>query len=361
MSVVTSISTLLDIVRRESAISGRSVFSILTGALRAKVSYGLGYKYFIMTGLAREDFNPNEVAKHLSSKDYTRAIEILNPLAYRKITQHKFVEKALYNALHINSAELLGYYHFQRGVTAQGDPLNDIVQLSDYLTKFVGQKICFKLCEGWSGKGFYAGTIEMQNGELSVRKLFSDERIKLRDLIETFVNDDNEVELIFERYVTQAAGIAQFNDTSVNTIRAWVLDDGSKIELIGAVIRIGRKGSLTDNSGAGGITVGIDIKTGTLRQGLLPADPVRPNLTQHPDTKAQLTGVVIPQWKEIVDFSCEVLKRLPQTHFVGLDISLTEDGPLLIETNPLPDKDSAAKGPIPAIKLKQAAQKWLSK
>lgn len=47
--------------------------------------------------------------------------------------------------------------------------------------------------------------------------------------------------------------------------------------------------------------------------------------------------------------------RVPYTKFAGLDVAMSEDGPVIVEVNVAPDKDGAAYGLIQSNKLLQAA------
>ena len=67
---------------------------------------------------------------------------------------------------------------------------------------------------------------------------------------------------ILEEIIKQDAEMASFNESSVNTIRipSFITKKGEHV-ILNPTIRTGRKGSVVDNAGAGGITAMIDIKT----------------------------------------------------------------------------------------------------
>ena len=58
-------------------------------------------------------------------------------------------------------------------------------------------------------------------------------------------------------------------------------------------------------------------------------------VTHHPDTNIQITGVMIPKMKEMMDFVREAhLKLIPHVPLCGWDVALTENhGMLLLEGN----------------------------
>ena len=56
----------------------------------------------------------------------------------------------------------------------------------------------------------------------------------------------------------------------------------------------------------------------------------------HPGTDTYMIGYEIPFWKQTVEMLTEVAKRIPQVRFVGWDIAISSDGPVLIEGNQYP-------------------------
>jgi hypothetical protein len=75
----------------------------------------------------------------------------------------------------------------------------------------------------------------------------------------------------------------------------------------------------------------IERETGRIRGAAMPDDtPV----TQHPDTGVPIIGIDLPFWQE----SVELVRRahaaaFPRFPFLGWDIALTKDGPILLEAN----------------------------
>lgn len=59
-------------------------------------------------------------------------------------------------------------------------------------------------------------------------------------------------------------------------------------------------------------------------------------LTHHPDTGADLTNVLVPHWRDALDLVKRAHRQVPEfAHFpfLGWDVAITHDGPVLIETN----------------------------
>jgi hypothetical protein len=341
---------------REAELSGASVQTVIGGALAFYLKSGLGPRYFVVAGMARPGYSAGDMSKHISPGKYYSSLKILNPPAYRKLTQNKLSEKAFYALFGVPTARFIGFFHNQKGIAANGSPLQTRTQLHALLQLKSGQRICLKPLEGWGGEGIIVAEPVKQSGSVILRDMGSDLFVEIDAVMQRFHTNSRFGGFIIEDYVEQSDQFRTFNPSSVNTIRAWVLDTPDNgIEVIGAYLRIGRADSVIDNASAGGIMCPIDLETGRICPGITKASPHRDELTRHPDHGTVLAGETIEHWESILAFCLETLRILPETRFAGLDITMTNSGPLLIETNVEPDKDGAAHANIPSIKIRNAA------
>lgn len=355
-SALEKIGSSYTMLATEAELSGLSLYSLVLRVFVFYLRSGLGPRYYVVAGMARPNYDRKHIGTHISARKYYRSLEILNPPAYRKLTQNKLSEKAIYKLFGIPTANFVGFFHRHKGATAGGVPLQTRSQLEVLLQDHLGRRICLKPLEGWGGQGIVVLEPFEQEGLVALRNLRTNSLMKIDVLLEQFNTENSSGGFLIEDYVEQSKQFNLFNPSSVNTIRAWVLDTpGSGIEVIGAYLRIGRANSVIDNASAGGIMCPIDIGTGLILSGITKASPHREELGKHPDHGAMLAGEAIEHWQSIMKFCCEVLRILPETRFAGLDIAMTESGPLLIETNVEPDKDGAAHANIPAIKIHKAA------
>ncbi|WP_213999925.1 sugar-transfer associated ATP-grasp domain-containing protein [Arsukibacterium sp.] len=322
----------------------------------------LGPRYFVVAGMARKNFKEADKWLHISAREYYNALDKLNPPLYRKLTQSKLSEKALYQLLHIPTAPMLGYFHPVVGVTKSGEALQTAKSLRQFLQKLNGSTVMVKPLEGFGGTGVLALAIRSDGEELQLQSVGEQQLYSAEQLISAYQRNGMQPEFMLEAYIQQSAQFASFNPSSLNTLRLWVLETApDQAEVIGGYLRIGRAGKVIDNASAGGIMCPVNLVTGELQPGLIKKTPHRDDICQHPDHGAPLAGVVLEQWLQIKQFAEKVLLTLPHTRFAGLDITMTEQGPLLIESNVAPDKDGAAHGNIPSIKLQFAARKLCAK
>jgi hypothetical protein len=86
-----------------------------------------------------------------------------------------------------------------------------------------------------------------------------------------------------------------------------------------------------DNFNAGGIAAGVSERG---KLGVAVGKDVRAGLfTHHPDTRARIEGVDLPYWEQMVDLALLAHERLGAPCFVGWDIALTINGPIVLEGN----------------------------
>lgn len=334
----------------------RSFFGVVKEMLYLYVKNGIGPNYYLLAGMADKNMSWSEKCQHLSDANYHKAIEILNPKPYRKITQHKLTEKSFFTLAKIPTAGFIGFYHPIQGFDEQGNALTTIEQLSALLSLYQEQKICIKLPEGFGGAGFFAGKVDkIIDAGIYIKPINKQQAQVLSVILAGYTDVIKSQGLLFETYIEQSEAYAKFNPTSVNTVRTWVLQQGNNIEVIGALFRIGRENALTDNSSSGGLLLPVDIKTGRLAKGSTTLTPHSEEFSHHLDSGLQLEGEILAHWQQVIDCSCETLRKLPCTHFAGLDVCMTAQGPLIIEVNVEPDKDGAAYAGIPSYVLKQAA------
>lgn len=138
---------------------------------------------------------------------------------------------------------------------------------------------------------------------------------------------------LIQECLEQEGFFAQFNPSSINTIRMATYKDVStgEIVVLGAVLRIGGKGSFIDNACSGGRFVLID-DSGKLGNCVY---------SEHGESSAIYNGIdfehntfIVPNFSEIKNFACMVAKRFPHMRLLANDIMIDKNGcPKIIEVN----------------------------
>ena len=153
-----------------------------------------------------------------------------------------------------------------------------------------------------------------------------------------FVNDLRKKDYLIEEVVRQHDDMI-FGNESVNTIRVYTIynEELNKAIAFKTTLRVGVGKSIVDNSHAGGVSYEIDIPTGRIdSRGW---GHVYNDVLVHPLTDICMMGRKIPYWEEVVKM-CELsAMKIPKIRYIGWDVAIKNDGPLLIEGNHIPDLD----------------------
>jgi hypothetical protein len=144
---------------------------------------------------------------------------------------------------------------------------------------------------------------------------------------------------IHQETVQQHTKINEIYAPSLNTIRfETYIDNDNKKHIRTCYIRFGNDGKVVDNSFSGGIYVPISLKTGQLSEkaykkakGLIGGD----TYLEHPDSGVKFKDFLIPYFEEAKELVFECLQFVPD-RYIGWDIAISANGPILIEGNGTP-------------------------
>ncbi len=299
----------------------------------------LGPMLYYEARLWSRSYSMKQKMRFMNGEQYRHRISVLNPPNYRKLSQHKLVEKSLLTLLGVPTPRFIGYLHPNEGCTPDFKPLTTPESLALMLTDSTYSKICFKLSEGWGGEGFVAAEIHRSPKGLLLKNCANDEPpCSSAEFVGRYL--DFRQGLVIEEYLEQHNVLQAFNPTSVNTLRIWLKKTENNVTLLGAIVRVGRKGAVVDNSGQGGFIVQVDSKTGVLGE-VLTTEVIPQRSSQHPDSGLRLTGQQLPYWSESVALAKRSLLVFPHARFTGLDLAISPSGPVIIELNLEPDKVTA--------------------
>lgn len=130
-----------------------------------------------------------------------------------------------------------------------------------------------------------------------------------------------------------------FNNRSVNTIRVYSIYDEveQRAFVIKTTLRAGVGDSIVDNSHAGGCSYEIDVNTGRIISCGW-SHTVTDQLF-HPGSDICMLGREIPFWQEAMSMVKRAAEMMPSVKYIGWDVAIGKNGPLLIEGNHDPDLD----------------------
>lgn len=205
---------------------------------------------------------------------------------------------------------------------AKYEPITNIDELIQNLSKSYRQ-IIIKPTREASGRGVQLFKIE--NG-----KYVS----KSGDVLsENYLSKNYKSNYIIQDVVRQSSFGAQFNESSLNTIRVVTYKSvkTGKIHVINSIMRIGAKGNCIDNAHGGGMFVGIDMNG---KIGKYACNWLGETKKIFNDIDFENNEYIIPNFDNICKFAVNVSDKIIYHNLVALDIALNENcEPVLIESN----------------------------
>ena len=299
-------------------------------------------KLFKIKGITTEEYYDFEFEKcgddfrrtFLGLNEQRYYLDYLNPIRYYSLARNKYVAHKMLEDTSIRKSELLCYYMPEARFYRSDENASNFEDVLRILKHKKVQACVTKNTEGTHGVGVWVFNRIDYKDDDAVLYRFDGEKVLLSSLL-----GDNS--LIFESVVHQTNQFAEFNSSSVNTIRAitTLFPDGN-VKIVAAIIRIGREGMCVDNAGSGGnIDVGVDIESGEIKN-VFQFDGWRniKEIDKHPDNGHLLKGVVIDNWQQIIEDIKSFQQAFPYCKAAGWDIAITDEGPVVIEVNDLWDK-----------------------
>jgi hypothetical protein len=136
--------------------------------------------------------------------------------------------------------------------------------------------------------------------------------------------------------------LSQINMGALSTVRVvTATETDGRGRVIAAALRVPSKaGATVDNFHAGGIAAAVDIETGRL--GKATDLGIRRDTrwhSVHPVTGAPIEGVIVPDWRQVVELAETAHARVADRIVLGWDIGILADGPCIVEANAYPDLD----------------------
>lgn len=257
-------------------------------------------------------------------------LDYLNPGKFYILGRNKYLAHCVLENAGIKMAEVYCYYSPEGRIDTDSSVVaSDYKSVRNLLEKKNVSSCVVKATESSHGENiFFVKAIRYL--EEDCRFFYPDGR---NQLLSELVGDNP---LIFEEVVRQTAQMNALNPSSVNTVRMMTtLSPDGTSKVFAAFLKIGRLGKSVDNAGAGGnVDASIDIETGEICHAIQfdGIDKVK-EIDSHPDTGAQLNGVVLAHWDEIKQIVNSYQSAFPFLKACGWDIALTDDGPVVIEVN----------------------------
>ena len=164
----------------------------------------------------------------------------------------------------------------------------------------------------------------------------TDQRFSSDALLDYLCDLSRSWPVILQKRLRNHAALSPLTNGALSTLRIVTCTTPfGSIDLLPPVIRMPAGRLVVDNFAHGGLAAPIDFATGKIcglavkkdnRLGMI-------SLDEHPDSGQEFKGFPIPMWSEAVDLARRAHETFPSLHFIGWDIAVLQDGPILVEGN----------------------------
>ncbi|GAT73260.1 flagellar biosynthesis/type III secretory pathway protein [Microbacterium sp. HM58-2] len=136
-------------------------------------------------------------------------------------------------------------------------------------------------------------------------------------------------QVLVEEVIRQHPDLAAVCPGTVNTTRVTAFFDGEKTHILAIAQKFGR-GAVSDQMSFGGFYTMLDDDGHAIGAGYDSHGHVH---VTHPDSGFPIADFQLPMMEEVRTFVDQVARVVPQVQYVGWDIVVTPDGPVLVEGN----------------------------
>ncbi len=146
---------------------------------------------------------------------------------------------------------------------------------------------------------------------------------------------------VLEEAIEQHDALSALYPFAVNTLRIVTLVAKNTPHCIYAVVKAGNtvqgSESFVDNLESGGVCAPLDPKTGKITG--VGHTSLLINYTHHPYSGIEFIGYPIPFVPEAVELCLRAAMEIPEIRYVGWDVAITQNGPVIVEGNCHPGYD----------------------
>lgn len=137
-------------------------------------------------------------------------------------------------------------------------------------------------------------------------------------------------ETLVEEVLVQHPEMARLYPGSVNSLRVVTYrDPDDVVHVLAAVLKVGN-GGVIDNFSNGGMYTMLSDDGRALHAA---SDEEGHPFETHPITGVPITGYQVPLYPEVLDLVDRLARRVPEMPYIGWDIAITPERPVVIEGN----------------------------
>lgn len=179
-----------------------------------------------------------------------------------------------------------------------------------------------------TNKAIIVKPIDDEGGH-GVEKYVYSSDIDCKEIYDKLIAND---QLLIEECIKQHPDMNVLYDKSVNTMRMFTFYKNGKSYFLQAVLKIGN-GGVVDNFSSGGMYTYVSNTGDVYVEAIDRNDNI---YTEHPISKQKIVGFKVPMFNDAVELVKECAKIIPEVAYVGWDVAISENGPVIVEGNCFP-------------------------
>lgn len=314
-------------VKQAAAETGRSPLSLVADWWKISSKRGkLTIFEYLQYELYKSALTPEQKQQFISERHHWDITDKVSDLHWRAATEDKWLSYQILGSLGIATPTTIAIA--DTSIRQFGDlpKLAGPAELEAFLT----MQRDFPIFAKPNGQiGSYGAFLihGIENGELIVN---GDERITIGQIWEEAVSKGT---YLFQRFVDCHSEIKALT-SRVATIRTVNLVKDGEISTPYCLFKIPTGKNVADNFWrSGNLLANLDPKTGKIVRVVSQAGLQIVEHETHPETGVQLVGWQVPYWDELLTLNRKCAENFAPVRYQSLDITVTENGPLVIEIN----------------------------
>lgn len=191
---------------------------------------------------------------------------------------------------------------------------NNLISEEIAQQKCENQKLIIKpTIDSGGGKNIIIFTT--QNGQTDYKKF------SIGELFKNYKKD-----FIVQKIVNQHPKLGQLNSTSLNTFRVMSFLKGDSVQIISIIVRMGKEGSITDNSTGGGLSCGVN-EDGSLNP--IGFENITGSAYDSTDSGIPFKEITLPYISDIYSLVNKMHKKAPYFRLISWDLAVDDSGELV--------------------------------
>lgn len=271
--------------------------------------------------------DPSQARRYMNRRDYDMVRRKWNPPQQGIFEFNKWIFGNYCASVGIPTPRCYGVFHPRTGVTVDGHPLRDMENLNTLMGR-IDTAVVYKPIAGSHGDDVMVFDRFDPTSRILTRA--NGQKIPLEDIYRKLTRKEST--WLLQAKVSQHRALLELHAASVNTARIiTLLGLDGKVEVLGAVLRVGVGSAEIDNTSGGGIAAPIDLKSGICGPGV--SESTIRKIARHPDSNRPIEGFIVPYWDRMKEAAVSAHQRLPFARSLGWDVAFGEDGPVILEVN----------------------------